>query len=139
MNTPLEIMAAIVANGGPKKMFVSFDGENWIERVVSGIDLESRWPILTTDKANPVYSMASIENPNKTYKTTRPMTPREFARFVGENIGKFLYRYQNWYDDNAWTFYPDIFNDTKPTHWFYAENAEGELEWKELPQVEVEG
>jgi len=65
----------------------------------------------------------------------RPMTAREFARFVGENMGKYLYQNEAWPDDD-WSAVAYVSDATKVSHWLYAENVPGELVWRELPEVE---
>ena len=51
MNTPLEVMKAIVENGGPKEIWVSQDGKDWVQAKVVGFDLESKdEPILVVTK-----------------------------------------------------------------------------------------
>jgi hypothetical protein len=65
------------------------------------------------------------------------MTPREFARFVGENMGRYLYVPKSWVDRSVWTVLPPLGDEnTQSTDWLYAENTEGDLEWRELPEVE---
>jgi predicted RNA-binding Zn-ribbon protein involved in translation (DUF1610 family) len=73
-----------------------------------------------------------------TEKKTRPMTPREMAKFVGGNMGMYLYK-AVWWTIGDWTYMPAMTDDTDLTDWLYAENVPGDLEWKELPQMEAEG
>ena len=68
MNTPLEVMKAIVENGGPKEMWVSQDGKDWVQAKVAGFDLESiDEPILVVTKhgLGRWYKFASLTDPNK--------------------------------------------------------------------------
>ncbi len=71
------------------------------------------------------------ERPRK----TRPMNAREFARFVGENLGRYLYRSKMW-EEGIWEYCPHIIKDFDPSRILYAENVEGALTWRELPEVE---
>jgi ribosomal protein L37AE/L43A len=238
MNTPIEIMKAIVENGGEVEGWVSENGKDWVPKKLTGADISSKRPFNTADNLN---KFASLTDPNKTYKPlgpwvndwanwravdsdgrlfeyperpgkndvvwtgsgvtfqhisnghdptnwensleerpkddreacpncydrkrteylgngiigcadckkpwiitdnipqTRPMTLREFARFVGENFGKYLYKKYDWYDDQ-WLLCPaNGSNDPLPTNWLYANNTKGDLEWMELPQTEVDG
>jgi hypothetical protein len=66
---------------------------------------------------------------------TRPMTAREFAKFVGENMGRYLYRRKDWINGD-WYLMPTVYHGVDPGSWLYAENVEGELTWRELPEVE---
>jgi len=72
------------------------------------------------------------ERPRK----TRPMTAREFARFVGENLGKYLYCPSSSLEEDFWTYAPVIINKPNTKEWLYAHNEPGELIWMELPRVE---
>jgi hypothetical protein len=211
MNTPLEIMAAIVANGGPVEAWVSQNEIEWYNNVICGVDLSSDDYFYLVHQGEldfQWYKFASLTDPNKTHKplgpwvndwarwravdsdgklfeyerkpiirlsvvwdypdrdilhyqslfeliseghdpanwenslekrkrSARPMTPREFAKFVGENMGKFLYRHKLWDHDN-WSAHFNVTQDTMVSNHLYAENVPGDLEWKELPQVEVE-
>ena len=73
------------------------------------------------------------ENPNTTKR--RPMTAREFAKFVGYNMGKYLYKGKDW-SDEFWVSFLTLGDCSSTESWLYAHNTNGELEWRELPEVE---
>jgi hypothetical protein len=205
MNTPLEVMKAILDNGGPIDAWVRNPEGAWNPSIIRGVDVDHQSLIFLAGVKENIdwYDQASLTDPNKKYapiptewthdwarfralddngelwefaekpkkeidpvtmrwisifgvtslisrghdpsnwensleerprKQTRPMTAREFARFVGENMGRYLYRREGWGTDD-WTVDPLVCLNTQPKEWLYAENVPGELTWRELPEV----
>jgi len=135
-NSPLEVMRAIVENGGPIEAWVKKDHEDtWERRTIIGVDTASDDLnyMVSGGTYSEWYQFCSLTDPTK--KQTRPMTAREFARFVGENMGRYLYRHKNWINHVRWESDPLVSDDINLYYWLYAENVEGELDWKELPEV----
>jgi hypothetical protein len=167
MNTPIEVMKAIVDNGGPIDAWTKDSSEKvWLRCIVYGVNiLDFDYPFSVHESGYESKAKTiRLTDPNKKIckcvkckrefemplnfsgvilceacdphmSRTRPMTPREFARFVGENMGRYLYQQKNWGQDR-WESYLLLSNDTDPGCWLYAENVEGELTWRELPEVE---
>jgi hypothetical protein len=136
MNTPIEVMKAIVDNGGPVDAWTKDSLEKvWLKCIVYGVNiLDFDYPFSVHESGcESKAKTIRLTDPNK--KQTRPMTPREFAKFVGENMGRYLYQQKNWGQDR-WESYLLLSNDTDPGCWLYAENVPGELVWRELPEVE---
>ena len=204
MNTPLEVMKAIVENGGPIEAWVRTADRPWIHGLVVGVTIGDYFNPFTVQGSMYRYKECALTDPNKKYaplptkwtndwarwravdsygrlvefgkrplthdvfvwwpvlggshkvaiisdghdpsnwensleerhRKTRPMTPREFARFVGGNLGKYLYCPSSSFEEDFWTYAPAIINEPNTKEWLYAENVEGELEWRELPEVE---
>jgi len=201
-NSPLEVMKAIVDNGGPIEAWLEWRTGKWAKDTIIGVVLGTDFPYYAVGGNS--FESISLTDPDKKYaplptkwtndwarwravdsygrlvefgkrplthdvfvwwpvlggshkvaiisdghdpsnwensleerhRKTRPMTPREFARFVGGNLGKYLYCPSSSFEEDFWTYAPAIINEPNTKEWLYAENVEGELEWRELPEVE---
>jgi hypothetical protein len=167
MNTAIEVMKAIVENGGPVDAWTKDSLEKvWLRCIVYGVNiLDFDYPFSVHESGcESKVKTIRLTDPNKKIckcvkckrefemplnfsgvilceacdphmSRTRPMTPREFARFVGENMGRYLYRKKTWHR-GEWTITWNISDQTEIKDFLYAENVEGELVWRELPEVE---
>ena len=135
-NTPLEVMKAIVANGGPVLAWVSNDVTSWseIRCKLYGVLLQEECPYRTS--AGPA-KYASLTNPHP-QPNKRHMTPLEAYEFLAEgNEGKpRVWRDKEqadrWYPSGYWDSSQRI--DTAQYANLYDRDGD-RLIWRKFPQI----
>jgi hypothetical protein len=96
MNTPLEVMAAIVANGGPVKSWVRDDDtEDWYEHNTTGIRFGHSFPFITDSNS---WKQCSLTNPHPQYKPIPKEWTNDWAECRAVDADGKLWEYANSFD-----------------------------------------
>jgi hypothetical protein len=139
-NSALEVMAAIVANGGPVEAWVKqYDDDDWSDEPVevTGVDLDDiQYPFYTIGDG---HGFCSLTNPHQQRKM-RPMTPLEAYEFLAQgHEGKpRVWRIDD-YDEETWYAFSNWSNLCGVQHRLYANLSDRDgdtLIWREFPMVE---
>jgi hypothetical protein len=103
-NTPLEVMAAIVANGGPVSAWVKEqERDEWSDKPekINGCDLgKVAFPFFTNEDG---YGFCSLTNPHPQYKPIPTEWTNDWAECRAVDADGRLWEYENIVDDISFT------------------------------------